>query len=152
VTMTTKDGQERAFTVEENGTVSSMEVALADTPAAVQKAVKAQVGTGKLDSITRILDEGLSYEVAMTTAEGKEREFTVGATGRLQSMTVTLDETGSEAQKTIKEQIGTGKILRIERSFEGKSKVPPYQVEAIKNGKPFYFSVDPKGKFLGVDK
>jgi N-methylhydantoinase A/oxoprolinase/acetone carboxylase beta subunit len=150
--MTTKDGQERAFTVEENGTISSLEVALAETPTAVQKTVTAQVGAGKLDSIARIFDETTTYDVEMTAADGKEREFSVGADGRLLSIRVTLEETNADVQKTIKEQIGTGRLLRIDKSFVKKNKVEPYEVEALKNGKPFYFSVGPKGRFLGVDE
>jgi uncharacterized membrane protein YkoI len=152
VTMTTKDGQERAFSVEENGTISSMEVALAETPAGVQKTVIAQVGAGKLGSITRISDEGITYDVDMTAANGNAREFSVGADGRLLSIRVTLADTGPEVQKTIRQFVGAGKIVRIDKSFEMRNKVQPYEVEAIRDGKPFYFSVGPNGRFLGVDE
>jgi hypothetical protein len=55
-------------------------------------------------------------------------------------------------QKTIREKIGTGKILRIDKSFERRSKTLPYEVEGMKNGKPFNFSVGAAGKFLGMDE
>lgn len=152
VTMTGQDGREIEFTVEENGTLSSVEVALTETSPAVQKTVTGQVGTGKLDGITKILDGGISYEVAMTTADGKEREFAVGADGKLLSMRVTLEETSPEVQKTIREKIGNGKILRIDKSFERRSKTLPYEVEGMKDGKPFNFSVGAAGKFLGMDE
>ncbi|MEO8793298.1 MAG: hypothetical protein ABI464_13310 [Chthoniobacteraceae bacterium] len=152
VVMTAKDGKERAFTVEGNGTISSLEVALAETPAAVQKTVTGQVGAGKLDGIARIFAETTSYDVGMTAADGKQREFSVGADGKLLSIRVTLDETSPEVQRTIREQIGSGKIVRIDKSFERRSKTLPYEVEAIRNGKPFYFSVGAAGKFLGVDE
>ena len=152
VVMTTKAGQERAFTVEEDGTVSSLEVALAETPAAVQKTITAQVGTGKLGTVTRIFDESTTYDVEAGTVDGKAREFSVGADGKMLSVRVTLEETGPEVQKTIREQIGTGKILRIDKSFERRSKTLPYEVEGMKNGKPFNFSVGAAGKFLGMDE
>ena len=152
VVMTTKDGQERAFSVEENGTVSSLEVALAETPAAVQKTITAQVGTGKLGTVTRIFDESTTYDVEASTVDGKEREFSVGNDGKLLSVRVTLEETSPEVQKTIRGQIGTGKILRIDKSFERRSKTLPYEVEGLKNGKPFNFSVGAAGKFLGMDE
>ena len=151
VTMTAKDGQERAFTVQENGTLSSIEVALAETPAAVQKTITGQVGAGKLDGITKFFDEGGIYEVGMTAADGREREFSVRADGRMLSIKVTLAETSPEVQKTIREQIGTGKILRIDKSFERRNKTLPYEVEGMKDGKPFNFSVGAAGKFLGLD-
>jgi len=152
VTMTGKDGQERAFTVEENGTVSSTEVALAETPAAVQKTVTGQVGAGKLGTITKYSDEGITYDVEATAADGRTQEFSVGYDGKMLSIKVTLEETGADVQKTIRGQIGTGKVVRIDKSFEMRKKVQPYEVEAIKDGKPFYFSVGPNGRFLGVDE
>ncbi len=152
VVMTTKDGQERAFTVEENGTVSSLEVGLAETTPAVQKAITAQVGTGKLATITRIFDEATSYDVDMTAADGKEREFSVVNDGKLLSIRVTLGELNAAVQKTIREQIGSGKILRIDKSFQRRSKTLPYEVEGMKDGKRFNFSVGEAGKFLGLDE
>ena len=63
-----------------------------------------------------------------------------------------LDELTPDVQKTIKEQIGTGTIVRIAKSFELKKKVQPYEVEGRKDGKPFDFSVGPQGRFLGRDE
>jgi hypothetical protein len=151
VVMTTKDGQERGFTVEENGTISSLEVALVETPPAVQKTITAQVGAGRLGTVTRVRDEGTIYDVEASTSDGKPREFSVGSDGRLLSIRVTLEETSPEVQRTIRGQIGTGKILRIDKSFERRSKTLPYEVEGMKNGKPFFFSVGAAGKFLGLD-
>jgi uncharacterized membrane protein YkoI len=152
VLMTTPGGQERAFTVEENGAVSSLEVGLAETPPAVQKTVAAQVGAGRLGTIARIFDETTSYDVDFTAADGKEREFSVAADGRLLSTRVTLEETAPEVQKTIREHIGSGKILRIDKSFERRNKTLPYDVEAMKDGKAFNFSVGAAGKFLGMNE
>ena len=153
VMMKTREGQAREFTVEENGTLASVEVALAETPAPVQKTVTAQVGTGKLEKISKVFDDqDITYEAEMTTADGKGRDFTVGAKGKLLSVQVILDELAPDVQKTIKEQIGAGRIVRIAKSFELKKKVQPYEVEGRKDGKPFNFSVGPQGRFLGRDE
>jgi hypothetical protein len=87
----------------------------------------------------------------MTTADGREREFTVGSGGKLLSIEISLEEATPEAQKTIREYIGAAKILRVVKSFEFKKKVLPYEVEAMKDGKPYDFSVGPHGRFLGMD-
>jgi VIT1/CCC1 family predicted Fe2+/Mn2+ transporter len=151
--MTTKDGQEREFTLDEDGTLARVEMGVGETPPAVQKTVAAQVGAGKLESIAKVIDDdGITYEAEMTTADGKEREFTVGPEGRLLSIEVALEELSAEVQKTIKEQVGAGKIEWIDKSFEMKKKVQPYEIEATKDGKPFNFSVGPKGRFLGIDE
>jgi hypothetical protein len=68
------------------------------------------------------------------------------------SVEVTLDQIAGKARQTIQNQIGAGKILRIDQSLVEKTKgVLPYDVEARKNGQPFDFSVGPKGRFLGMD-
>jgi len=54
-------------------------------------------------------------------------------------------------RKTIKEQIGDGTRLRIDRSFAEAKGVMPYEVQGRKNGKPFDFSIGPRGRFLGMD-
>ena len=45
-----------------------------------------------------------------------------------------------------------GRILRIDKSFEPRQGVLPCEIEAHKEGKPFNFSVGPKGRFLGMDE
>ncbi len=152
VVMTTKDGQERAFTAEENGTISSLEVGLAETPPAVQKTIAAQLGAGQPGTITRIFDEATTYEVDATATDGREREFSVAADGEMLSARVTLEELNAAVQQTIREHIGTGKILRIDHSFERRNKTLPFEIEGRKDGKPFNFSVGEAGRFLGMDE
>jgi len=65
---------------------------------------------------------------------------------------VTLKEITPAAQKTIQNKIGDGKILEIDRSFVKKEGVFPYEVQGVKDGKSFDFSVGPRGKFLGMDE
>jgi len=65
---------------------------------------------------------------------------------------VTLRDVAPKARNSIQSQIGDGKILRIDQSMSEIDKgVLPYQVEGRKDGKPFDFSVGPKGRFLGMD-
>ena len=215
VSMTTRSGQDRDFTVGANGTLQSMDVGLGETPAPVQDAIKAQMGQGQLKSIDQVFDpEGTRYDVEMTTKDGQARHFTLTPTGKLASLEVALEETSAAvqatiakeaaqlkiesidknfepdgntydvatvsragrerdftvtesgdlltrevflenipapAQKTIREQIGTGRILRIDRSTERDSGVLPFVVQGRKNGQPFNFSVGPGGRFLGMD-
>jgi uncharacterized membrane protein YkoI len=152
VEMTTKDGQERDFTVDEDGTLLSMGVTLSETPAAVQKAIQMQMREGKLKSIDKMFDDdGITYDVEITTMDGREKEFNVAANGKLASMKVTLGEVPPAVRKTIRGKIGGGKILRIDKSFVENKGVLPYEVQGRKDGKPFDFSVGPKGRFLGME-
>jgi len=151
VTMTAKDGTERSFTVGVDGKLLSVQTTLAEVPAPVRKAIESGIGTGKLESIDHMFeDDGTSYYVEFSR-EGKVRDLSVGEDGRLQSMQVFLSETPAAVQSTIKDKLGSGQIVRIDRSFEQRNGVFPYEIEGRKDGKPFNFSVGPRGKFLGMD-
>ena len=149
----TKDGQEKSFNVANDGVLSSREVALTETPAAVQAAIKTQLGDGRLMSIEEDFDPaGNSFDVEAVAPDGGKKSFSVAPDGRLLSEEVTLEKLLPPARKIIRGKIGDGKILRIDRSLsEKKAGVLPYQVEGRKDGKPFDFSVGPHGRFLGMD-
>jgi hypothetical protein len=152
VELTAPDGQARDFAVAGDGTLLSVEVTLRETPEAVQKTITAQLNGGTLDSIDKNLDDdGLNFDVALITKDGRNKRFNVTAKGDVASSEVTLAETPPEVQKTIKQEIGEGKIIRIERSFVEKHGVLPYEVQGWKDGESFDFSVGPKGRFLGMD-
>ena len=151
VEFTTKAGQERVLSVAEDGTLLSVEVALDETPPAVQGTIKTQAGDGKIDQIEKCFDDGVTtYEIGFTSKSGKERSFTVGADGRIVSVEVSLDEPIDAVQKTIRNKIGDGRILRLTETRSAKQTVAGYEVEAIVNGKAVTFQVGPKGKFLGM--
>jgi uncharacterized membrane protein YkoI len=149
----TKDGEEKDFTVGDDGTLLSVEVALSNSPAMVHKTIQAQVGGGKLTEIDEMFDDdGIAYDVDMTAIDGQEKSFTVATNGVMVSEQVALEKIIPAARKAIKEKIGDGKILRIDKSLlEKKDGVLPYEVQGRKDGKSFDFNVGPHGKFLGMD-
>jgi hypothetical protein len=152
VELTTTNGQEKEYTLADDGALMSMEVALNETPDAVQKTIATQLNGGKLEDIDKVFDGAeISYDVKTTKPDGHSKNFTVETNGILSSVEVTLEQTSPAARKTITNQIGGGRILQIDRSFVKKKGVFPYEVEGLKDGKPFDFSVGPKGKFLGMD-
>jgi uncharacterized membrane protein YkoI len=152
ISLTTKDGREKGFTLDDDGTLLSMEISLAEAPEAVQKTVQAETADGKLESIDKMFGEdGTTYDVAVTAKGGREKSFTVAEDGKLVSRQVTLEEAPAPVRKTIKERMGDGKVLRIDRSLIKNKGVMPYEVQGRKDGKPFDFSVGPGGRFLGRD-
>ena len=151
VEMKTTDGAARSFTVAADGKLESVQVALEETPAAVQKTIAAQVGKATLGDVFKTFDDdGISYD-ATVTEKGRDRDFTVAENGRLVSRQVFLAELPPPAQKTIAESIGNGKVLRIDHVFEKKKGVFPFEIEGRRDGQAFDFSVGPKGAFLGMD-
>lgn len=148
-----KDGREKSFSVADDGDLMSMQVTLAETPAAVQATIKTQMAGGSLDSIDENFDpDGNSYDIEVATQSGGIKSFSIGTDGKLLSEEVALEKTTPAARKTIKDKIGDGRILRIDKSLlEKKDGVLPYEIQARKDGKPFDFSVGPGGRFLGMD-
>lgn len=143
---------ERSFNLGAAGTLLSMEVELSETPGVVRKTIEAQAGESKLGDIFKTFEDGeIFYDVQMTR-NGKDRDFSVAGNGRLESQEVFLSELPPPARKMMKEKIGDGKILRIDEVFEKREGVFPFEVEGRKDGKPFNFSVGPKGRFLGLDE
>jgi len=149
-TMTNPAGQDRAFTVAEDGTMVSQEVSLTELPPAVQGAVTAELGKNKLEGIDKTFDNGATtYEVTKTNPAGQDRDFTISEQGSLVTREVSLADTPPAVQNTITQTISDGKVLRIDRTFDTKRKL--FEIEGQKDGKDFDFTVGPKGKFLGMD-
>jgi uncharacterized membrane protein YkoI len=148
---TDKGGKETSFTVDDDGTLSSREVDLTQTPDTVQKTIAAQLNGGKVNSIDEEIDDGTNFEVTVTTADGPETSFTVAADGKLTSKEVDLDSVPARARATMENRIGDGTSLRVDKSFEKRDNTFPFEVEGRKDGKPFDFFVAPRGRFLGMD-
>jgi uncharacterized membrane protein YkoI len=151
---TAKDGRERNFTVAADGDLLSIEIELGEAPPAVQATIKSVVGDGSLKSIDEDMDPAdNTFDVDAVAKNGEAKSFTVRADGALESVQVSLEQVPAAARKTIQDSIGSGTILRIDKSvLEKTNKVLPYVVEGRKDGMPFDFSVGPKGKFLGMSE
>jgi hypothetical protein len=152
VEFTRQDGAERFLSVGEDGKLKVLEIALDETPPAVRKTIEANLRKGKLKAVYRLSEkEQISYDAEIAVEE-KQRDVVVRSDGKLQSVQVFLSETPAPVQETSRARLGEGKLLRIDKSFEQRMGVQPYEVEARKGGKPFNFSVGPRGRFLGRDE
>lgn len=152
VEITTKEGRESSFVIGQDGVLLEMDLELNAAPPAVQKTLAAQIGSGTASRVTKMIDGASVTFEAEFTKDGQERSATVGSNGNLLRVEISLEEATPEAQKTIKEQVGNGRIVAVYKSNVKRDKVLPFQVESVKDGKPFDFSVGPKGRFLGMDE
>ncbi len=151
VEATRKDGSEASFAVSEEGKLVSLQVSLAEVPAAVRTVIQSRLGHAKLEGIYRTFEDGdISYYIE-ETREGKLRGFSVATDGTLESVQFFLSETPATVQKTIRERLAGATLVRIDQTFEKRMGVFPFEVEGRKNGKPLNFSVGPHGRFLGLD-
>jgi len=142
----TKAGKDRGFTVSAEGELLSMEVFLPETPAAVQKVIKQQMGTGELQGIDRTTDQGqVNYEVTVAR-DGKTRDFTVSQQGELIELQVFLEELPASVRQAVEKQTGGGKIGDITRTTdEGQA---TYDFEVTRDDKTRAITLDAAGKMV----
>jgi len=152
VTISDNSGSERTFTIGPDGSMESREITLAEAPKAVQDAVTTILGKNILVSVDKnFARDGNTYDVVMRPANGRKRDFSLDENGKLLTEQVFLEQLPAAAQKTIAEQIGNGKILHIDKSYELDGGVLPYEIQGEKDGKEFDFRVGPAGRFIGMD-
>jgi uncharacterized membrane protein YkoI len=146
------DGTEKDFTVADDGSILSREIDLTNTPDAVQKSIAAQLAGSKIASIDENFDDdGTNFDVTVTAADGPDTSFNLIADGALASRQVSLAGVPCPVQKTIRDRLGDGTVLRVDKSFIERRGVLPFEIEGRKDGKPFDFAVGPRGRFLGMD-
>jgi uncharacterized membrane protein YkoI len=146
-----KDGAERSLTVLENGQLDSIEVALTETPPAVQTTVIREATGAQVVSVDKTFDDkAVFYDVTINRG-GVERDIEVAENGKVESRQVLLTEVPPAVQNTIQQTLGPAKLRSIDQVFE-KKKGSAFEVEAVKDGKTFAFSVGPKGAFLGMEQ
>ncbi len=115
------DGVTRVYTVDEAGALVQMQVFLSETPPAVQKAIQGTVGSGKLDDITKLMDdEDVSYEVSFIR-DDRKRSFSVNAAGEVLERQVFPEEIPDPVKIAITGLGGRGRIGKTNKSTdEGK--------------------------------
>jgi uncharacterized membrane protein YkoI len=150
VDWTTKDGATHTFSVLENGKLESIQIALEEAPLAVRAAIKTEA-KGEIKEVIKSFEDNAVFYDATVNRNGKDRDFTVAESGKLESRQVFMEELPGPAQSSVQRTIGAGKLLRIDQVFDKKKGVFPFEVESLVDGKPYDFSIGPKGAFLGVD-
>ena len=109
----TKGGRDRAFTIDTDGELATVEMFLEETPAVVQKAIRNRLGTGRLGDIFKIIEDGeATYDVTMSRHR-RSLEFSVSASGRLITSDMLLEELPAPVQKTVRAQVGEGRLSTI---------------------------------------
>jgi hypothetical protein len=152
VDWTTKDGRDKSATITGDGTLMSIEVSTNEIPATVKATIMGRMGGGTVNNLYENFDDsGTNFDVEIKRPDGRKNSFTVEMDGSLTSMEINITQVPPGALKSIQERMGDGKILRIDKSFVRRAGVLPYEVQGRKDGKPFDFSVGPRGRFLGMD-
>ena len=151
VATTAKEGEEWDLTVDEEGTLESKDVSLADVPAAVQTAVTTQVGEGQLEGMAEEFEEGkTTYKAGILSAAGDERDYTYAEDGTLASEETNLTELPPEVQAVVRAQVGQGKLEGIDKMLENGTTIYEGTV-TIPSGEERNFTVSESGKLLSEE-
>ena len=93
---------------------SAKSVALADTPAAVQKAISAHVADGRVDAIDQVPQNGeIVFEVDFTSSTGGDHDFTVAEDGTLLSLGLELADLPANLKRAIQSEANGAEITGI---------------------------------------
>ncbi len=144
-----KDGKDHSCTVADDGRLESIAMNLDELSPAVQATIKKETGGGQIDEISKAFDASESYYAVSITRDKIARTFDVAESGALESRSLFITELPGPAQATVQQLIGNATIIEIDEVFDGRSR--SFEIEATKDGKPYNFSVAPKGKFLGYE-
>jgi uncharacterized membrane protein YkoI len=151
VNFTRKDGVERSFTVDAKGVLTSIQIGLEEVPLAARTVIEDHSAMGKPGDVYKLIEDGrITYSVELHK-DTKVRELVVTPEGKIETLQKFLDELPGPAQKTVREKAGSGKILRIDKSFARMQGVEPFRVETREDDKLIIFNVGPKGRFLGEE-
>lgn len=148
VDFTTAEGKDRFLSVDPDGTLNTLEIGFEDLAKPIQEKVKELAGKWQIDAVLKSFEEGKVYWDIQLSLDKQDRDFRLADDGKLETEQVFLDGLPAPAKTTIQNRVSEGKLERVDKVY-GKGEQFVYQIEAVKNGEPFFFSVGPKGKFLG---
>ncbi len=141
-------GQEWDMTVDEDGTLLNIDTDPTELPAAVQTALQAQVGPGRLNGVEKLFDDGeTTYRAGITAPNDVQRDYTFATDGTLLSEEVNLSDLAPAIQAAITSQVGTGRLVGIDKTFDDEE-VTYEATMAGTDGRERDFSVSKEGKLL----
>src|SRR5713101_1632183 len=136
-------GLTRHFSVGADGKLRSFEVFLAETPGPVQSIIQSELGKGKLGEIERTIEDGeVIFDVDLIR-NGKPRLLSMAASGQWHTLEMGLLETPQAVRRTIRQQLGGGKLGDITKSVEEGDVV--YEAEMTRGNRQHTITVSPEG-------
>jgi hypothetical protein len=119
-------------------------IMLSQTPPVVQRTIQANIGNGKVTSISKRDEEGVgTYEVSFTK-NGQTSDLHVGEDGRLLSILIALAETPPAVRTSIQTQLGRDTLVAIEKTFEVDETSYVVDITA-KDGRASHFTIGDDG-------
>jgi uncharacterized membrane protein YkoI len=154
VTFTPKGGEERDFSVAEDGSLLSVEMLLPEVPAAVRKTIEMEANSWELENIDKNVDETEpSYDVDASKSvdgAGQSRHFSVAENGGLLSLSLVLTNTPAAVQAAIQTQAGGGTVESLDETFDADGN--QFDVEVVKgDGAKRSFTLTEDGRIFSEE-
>jgi len=141
-------GNTNTLSISDDGDWWSLDITTEQAPAPVQQTVKRLWGSLEITDVSKTSEDGeVGYEFE-GEKDGRQHSLTIAPDGSLVAREdeLELSLVPAVVQSKVKNQIGTGELIRIARATNevGVS----FEVEAQKGGKSLEFRVDPAGKLI----
>jgi uncharacterized membrane protein YkoI len=118
-------------------------IRLPQAPTAVKTTINETLKGGKLKELLRRVEDGETTFEATMTRGAVTREFVIAPDGELLSLEIGLEETPAAVRAIIQRVAGTGKIERIDKTFEDGE--ASFEISMERDGKSRDFTVSSNG-------
>jgi uncharacterized membrane protein YkoI len=123
-------------------------VPLKEVPTAAQKAIQAQLGDGRLNEITRSIEDGVAIYDVEIIKDSRTRDFTVNAAGDLLEEQVFSAELPLAVRRAIHAHVGKAVLGEIYKVFDAGEVT--YNVTMTKGNQERDFTLSETGKLLEI--
>lgn len=150
VSFTTDSGDERDFSLADDGTLLSIEVSLGEVPAVVRNAIRLQASGWALESLDKNVDDpDVTYDVEVSK-DGLEKSFTIADDGTLASREVSLNDLPVAAQKSVQAHLNGASLTSVDETFDEEGTA--YDVQAVDvDGTGRSFSINTNGTLVSEE-
>jgi uncharacterized membrane protein YkoI len=148
----TKSGTTRSLTVDAEGHLLRLQLPLTETPAAVQKVIKSELGKNKLGDIDRTSEDGETLYIAdLIAPDGDSRSLSVAEDGKWYSLELSLGDAPGPVQKTIRNHLGKrGSLDELARVHDDGDLY--YEAEIILDTREITLTIGPRGRVLSEEE
>jgi len=147
----TKAGTTRSLTVDAQGKLIRAQVALVETPPAVQKVINANLGKNKLGDIDRTSEQGETiYDVDLIGSDSESRGLSVAEDGKWFSLELPLSDAPGPVQKTVRNHLGKGKLEELAKVNDDGDVY--FEADISMDGREITLTIGPRGKLLSEEE
>lgn len=150
-----KNNRPRSFTVGDDGELLEMEVFLRETPGPVREAIQKRVGTGHIEGISKVFEDGgATFEVEYGSGPENDSEntrtFSLNDKGKLVELQVLAPETPAPVQQAIRKHSAGCTIAGITERFDDGT--PEYELEIQSGTQSSIITLDEKGNLVSTEQ